>query len=604
MNAPVTSLMSLGLKWTQEYHGPNPYAEAAVVVGEISAQALADRESILRARADLWAWSGMEQSQAEELSEGCEVDSLLLLGQTAAAWALAALNEVRGFLAHAGAEGTGDSVRLWVGFHHAQLSRDAVQLALRSLIQSLKGELYRAELTIDLQRLWQACRRHHPDYQARILMVGAREMGVPYLPFLPGTKYWQYGWGAKARVFMESSSNQDGTLGQQWQRNKVTAKAVMNALGLPSPVHVLVTREEQIQATVARVGFPCVLKPLDSGGGKGVTANVRSMNDAITAFRVAYRQNQGPVLVEKHVQGDDHRLMVIDGQFVAAIRREPSFVVGDGEKSVAALVAELNNDRSSNMVRSRYLRPIALDEVLERHLATQSLTLGEVLPLGRRVTLRSNANLSTGGICTDLTPICHPQVRAMAVVLAKSVGLATAGIDYLTTDITRPPSETGGAFIEMNTTPGLDACVAAGWNEADIARLVLGPEVGRIPVALTVVGHATLAQECSGGLSVSLEDGEGWVCGDDLRVGSARLHNTSPQPWAAVQAALRNQRLTRLQVVCTPADIQRHGLPVDRFEYVQVESADLPEPWLELLKRVSKHGVTFSQSMHEPSPVG
>lgn len=529
MNAPVTSLMSLGLKWTQEYHGPNPYADAAVVAGEISAHALADRESILRARADLWALSGMVQAQAEAPSEGCEDDTLLVLCQTAATWALAALNEVRGFIAHAGAERTGGSVLLWVGFHHPQLSRDALHLALRCLIQLLKGELEPAQLKADLQRLWQACRLHHPDYQARILMVGAREMGVPYLPFLPGTKYWQYGWGAKARVFMESSSNQDGTLGQQWQKNKVTAKAVMNALGLPTPDHVLLQREEQVQVAVARVGFPCVLKPLDSGGGKGVTANVRSMEDAITAFRVAHRQNQGPVLVERHVQGDDHRLMVIDGQFVAAIRREPSFVVGDGQKSVAALVAELNNDRSSNMVRSRFLRPIALDEVLERHLATQSLTLTDVLPTGQRVTLRSNANLSTGGICTDLTSICHPQVRAMAVLLAKSAGLATTGIDYLTTDIARPPSETGGAFIEMNTTPGLGACVAAGWNEADIARRVLGPEVGRIPVTLTVVGDdATLAQECSEGLSVSLEDDEGWVCGAHLRVGSARLHNTSP----------------------------------------------------------------------------
>lgn len=192
----------------------------------------------------------------------------------------------------------------------------------------------------------------------------------------------------------------------------------------------------------------------------------------------------------------------------------------------------------------------------------------------------------------------------MAVLLAKSAGLATTGVDYLTTDITRPPSETGGAFIEMNTTPGLDACVAAGWTEADIAGRVLGLQVGRIPVTLTVVGDdATLAQECSGGLSGSLEDGEGWVCGNDLRVGTARLRNTSPEPWAAVQAALRNQRLTRLQVVCTPADIQRHGLPVDRFEHVQVDSAGLPEPWLDLLKRVSLHGVTFSQSMHEPSPI-
>lgn len=82
------------LKWVAEYHGPNPHAEAAVVVGEISAQALADSELISRATADLWAWSELSRMQAEESSEVCEGDALLTLCQEAAVWALAALNAI------------------------------------------------------------------------------------------------------------------------------------------------------------------------------------------------------------------------------------------------------------------------------------------------------------------------------------------------------------------------------------------------------------------------------------------------------------------------------------------------------------------------------
>jgi len=395
--------MGLQLKWLLEYHGANPYAEFAVVVGKLMADELPEMAQMKRAAADLWVYSGMHPTEGVEPPKGFEGDALLWLSHAAASWAIGALNEVRGFVQHAAAVRQGDSVHLSLGFHHAQLSRDALQLALRSLVQILRGEFVRAKLNAELQQLWLACKRHHPDYQARILMVGARDMDVPYLPFLPGSKYWQFGWGAKARVFMESSSNQDGTLGQQWQKSKVTAKAVMRTLGLPTPTHVMALREEQVQEAVERVGYPCVLKPLDSGGGKGVTANVRTLSGAIEAFRVAHEQKQGPVLVEAHVQGEDHRLMVIDGQFVAAIRREPSFVVGDGKKSVATLIAELNANRSTNMVSSRYLRIIAKDDVLERHLATQSLTLLDVLANGQRVTLRSNANLTTGGLCTDVT---------------------------------------------------------------------------------------------------------------------------------------------------------------------------------------------------------
>src|SRR5690606_32495033 len=178
--------------------------------------------------------------------------------------------------------------------------------------------------------------------------------------------------------------------------------------------------------------------------------------------------------IERHVAGQDHRLVVIDGRLVAAIRREPSFVVGDGRSTVAALVGEINTRRTKNLVESRYLRPIALDEILQSHLATQSTSLDDVPPAGRRITLRSNANLSTGGFCTDVTDAVHPQVRAMAEQLAMSCGLATTGLDYLSEDIGLPAAQSGGVFIELNTTPSLDVCVAAGWPEARIARMVLG----------------------------------------------------------------------------------------------------------------------------------
>jgi cyanophycin synthetase len=589
--------VGLRLQWVDEFHGPNPHAAVAVVVGVIKAQALPDCKIMWQITSDLWALSGMDRTQAEEARNGGEVDSLLMLAKTAAAWALASLNEVRGFLAHAGAERNGDNVRLWLGFHHAQISRDAMQLALNSILKLLKGELDRTQLKTDLDRLWKACRNHHPDYQARILMVGAREMDVPCLLFMPGTRFWQYGWGSKARVFMETLSNQNGSLGQQWQKNKVIAKGMMKALGLPTPEHMLVLNEDQIQLAVARLGFPCVFKPLDSGGGKGVTANVRSIDDALSAFRVAHQENQGPVLVEKHVQGNDHRLMIIDGQFVAAIRREPSFVVGDGKRSVAALVSRLNANRSSNMVRSRYLRPIALDGVLERHLATQSLSLNDVLPLGKRVTLRSNANLSTGGICTDMTSSCHPQIRAMAVLLAKSAGLATTGIDYLTNDITRPAAETGGEFIEMNATPGLPVCVVAGWSEAAIARRVLGDSIGRIPVDITILSSAGIKKLLEDVDTFRFLENEALVIGDEIHVGVASMHIETEEPWAAVRAGLRNAMVDSMHVICSVSELKSLGCPVDIARLITIEIGEVNESlspdWVEVLDGCSESRLVY-----------
>lgn len=387
--------ISLRLKWVAEYHGPNPCAEAAVVAAELTADLMPPGDHVEMAAERLWRQSGMapahDAAPGHCLEQGGQHDPLLALAQAATAWAQAALNEVRGHVQHAGAERAGDAVRLWIGFHHADLSRTALQFAIHTLAGLLNRPTHPPVLQAELDKLWQACRHHHPDYQARILMVGAQDMDVPCLHFLPGSRYWQFGWGDKARVFMESASNQDGVLGSQWQRSKAAAKALMTALGLPTPRHVLVAREDEVPAAVERIGFPCVLKPLDCGGGNGVTANISSLAEAQAAFKLASRQMQDLVMVEAHVQGEDHRLMVINGQMVAAIRREPSFVVGDGRNSVAALVAQLNGPRSKNMVRSRYLRPIPMDEVLRQHLATQFLTLTDVPALGRRVTCQRSA---------------------------------------------------------------------------------------------------------------------------------------------------------------------------------------------------------------------
>ena len=591
----------LSLKWTARYHGPNPLADSSLVVAEFTADSLSDVAQLEHASATLWGQSGMHQETVEEHANKRTDDGLLAVGEMASQWALAALNEVRGDVRHAGAVRDGEVVRLWVGFHHPKVSRAALELAVRALVQRINGPGDPQELGAELSQLWKACRVHHPDFQARILRLAAREMDVPYLPFLPGNRYWQFGWGAKALVFMETSSNADGTLGSQWQKNKATSKELMKAMGFPVPAHVLVSRAQDLPTAVARIGFPCAVKPLDSGGGQGVTADIKSVADAQTAFQFASQYTKGPVLVESHIPGYDHRLTVIDGQLISAIRREPSFVVGDGQRSLSVLVAHLNAPRSSNIVRSRYLRPVAMDDVLVRHLATQALTLEHVPVIGQRVTLRSNANLSTGGMCTDLTAVCHPQVRAMAEQLAKTTGLRALGIDYLTADISGAPALTGGAFIEMNASPGLAVCVASGWSEIDIGKMVLGESVSRIPIDLTLLSASGMGQLQSAFQNPLVAQDAAVVIGDALHIGELTLNFKSTEPWPAVNASLRNRGVRRVQVICTADAVHRFGFPVDRLQSVAVAVCDgepvLSPDWTAVLNRVAPSDVAF-----EPEP--
>jgi len=68
--------------------------------------------------------------------------------------------------------------------------------------------------------------------------------------------------------------------------------------------------------------------------------------------------------------------------------------------------------------------------------------------------LKDTANLSTGGTAEDVTDIVHPDNIFMAERISKIIDLDICGIDIMTTDISKPLAETGGAVLEVNAGPG------------------------------------------------------------------------------------------------------------------------------------------------------
>jgi cyanophycin synthetase len=311
------------------------------------------------------------------------------------------------------------------------------------------------------------------------------------------------------------------------------------------------------------------------------------MSQLRRACEQARRVTQGPLMIEQMVQGADHRLTVIGGKLVAAVRREAPSVVGDGQKTIRQLIGQLNAGRTAKLAKRAYLRPVALDDALGDHLAQQGLHIDAVPPDGARITLRSNANVSTGGVPVDVTDRVHPAVAALAEQLAATVGLDVVGLDYLTPDITLSPLEGRGAFIEMNTSPALGALAAAGYTAEEIGSLVLGEGPGRIPVDLCVLAAAD--SETARRIVAKPPDPStaAWACGTALQVGALELTIADAAPWATVRSALRNKTVTSLQIVCTVDDILAHGLPVDRLDRVVLAGVSLPEPWHAVIARTA-----------------
>jgi cyanophycin synthetase len=493
---------------------------------------------------------------------------------------------VRGFLHDAGSRQDDSAYEAWIEFHVPELSLATLKLGFDIALNAHKPNSDQAFVSDPrIDELLKLCRTLHPDFQARILMLAARAAGIPVMPFFSKSKYWQYGWGKRGRVFMETSSNLDGYLGGGWQKDKQTTKQLLNSIGVETPRHVLVTTEEQLRQAAKAVGFPCVVKPFAGGGGRGVTANISNESDLRSAFRFARDHSRDPVMVEEMVQGLDHRLHVIGGKLAAVICREPSFVVGDGKRTIRELIEEVNSTRSLNLVKSRYLYPVAIDDVLNEHLKSQGIKIDEQLAKAKKVTLRSNANRSTGGICSNKTKEAHPQVIAMAEQIAAASGLYAIGIDYLTTDIRQPPSVSGGRVIEINAIPGLSALAAAGIEEQELGSKMLGDELRAIPVRLTIVDDQEMAFLKGQTEEASLERGAGIVCGPVLKIGNLALHGSSVKPWESVRAALRNRTLENLEVIASDQEIVRDGLPVNQLQGFTIRSGHLSDEWRRVLDR-------------------
>jgi cyanophycin synthetase len=300
----------------------------------------------------------------------------------------------------------------------------------------------------------------------------------------------QFGWGAKQRRIWAAEVDATSAVSESIAQDKDLSKRLLQSAGVPVPLGQPVDSIDEAWQVAVEIGLPVVVKPQDGNQGKGVTVNVNTREDMESAYRVA--EEIGHVMVEKFLPGSDYRLLVVGDKLVAAARRDPPHVIGDGKHQVKQLVDRVNADPKRGDGHATSLTKIRFDEIAVARLEMQGLTPESVPEKGRRVILRNNANLSTGGTATDVTDDVHPEVAARAIAAAQVVGLHVCGVDIVTESVLRPLEEQSGGIVEVNAAPGLRMHLSPSYGkgrnvgEAIIAHLYgTGPnkqEDGRIPV--------------------------------------------------------------------------------------------------------------------------
>ncbi|HET9331906.1 MAG TPA: cyanophycin synthetase [Steroidobacteraceae bacterium] len=389
------------------------------------------------------------------------------------------------------------------------------------------------------------------------LVRAAEARGIPWLR-LNDQSLVQLGHGKYQQRIQATVTGRTPHISVELASDKEETNKILAGLGLPVPKQELVQSETQAVRAAQRIGFPVVTKPYNGNHGRGISIRLGTDAEVAHGFTVA-REHSRSVVVESFLEGDDHRLLVVNGELVAATRRTPGHVVGDGEHTVTQLIEIVNQDPRRGVGHEKVLTRLELDAQAQKMLQKAGLTADSVPQPAQLVYLRSTANLSTGGTATDVTDVIHPDNREMAERAVRAIGLDVGGVDFLSKNITESYRAIGGGICEVNAAPGFRMHVAPSEGTArDVAAPVIDMlfppgAPSRVPIAAVtgtngktttarMLAHLTKMAGFTPGLTTTdgvYIDGQRTVAGDMTGPVSARMVLADPQIDMAVLETAR-----------------------------------------------------------------
>ncbi|MDB5931094.1 MAG: cyanophycin synthetase [Polaromonas sp.] len=461
-----------------------------------------------------------------------------------------------------------------------QVARAALAEGHRLLMAAINDEHYGAA---DVQAAVQAIRTQIDDCylgpSTAAIVAAATARGIPHIRLNDGNLV-QLGYGASQRRIWTAETDLTSAIAESIAHDKDLTKSLLASCGVPVPEGQIVASAEQAWEAAEDIGLPVVVKPSDGNHGRGVSLELNTQEEVQSAFAIAERHGS-EVMVERHVRGHEHRLLVVGGRVVAAARGDVATVTGDGQSSVSQLVdAQLNTDPRRGQGEDFPLGLIdtACDGAILLELQRQGLEPGAIPVARREVLIQRNGN-----VAIDCTDEVHPEVDYIVSLAARVVGLDIAGVDVVAQDISRPLHSQGGAIVEVNAGPGLLMHLKPEQGAPrPVGRAICdhlfppraeAPEHrppsndGRIPIIgiAGTQGAQHIARLVAWLLHLSGRH-TGLACQAGLFLDQRRVEKTDSTHWEAGQRLLIN-RAVQAAVFENGADtILRSGLPYDRCQ--------------------------------------
>jgi cyanophycin synthetase len=392
---------------------------------------------------------------------------------------------------------------------------------------------------------------------------------IPFIRLSEGNLV-QLGYGAAQRRIWTAETDQTSAIAEEIACDKDLTKALLDACGVPVPRGALVRSAEAAWEAAQSIGIPVVVKPLDGNHGRGVSLDLRTESEVHAAYALALHQGDASsVIVEKHILGNEHRLLVVNSKVVAAAAGDTLWVEGDGVSDIDQLARlQINTDPRRGEGEKFPLNPVKPSESGEIILELErvGLTPQSVPTLGRKVLIQRNGN-----VAFDVTDKVHPSIAQAATLSARVVGLDIAGIDMVLQDITQPLQAQGGAVVEVNASPGLLAHLHPAQGEgqpvgqAIVSHLFRAGQEGRIPVVGITGTQRTgrIARLVAWLLHISGKH-VGLACSEGLYLGARQVQAGDCARWEAGQRVLMNRAVQAAVIENPSAHILGEGLAYDK----------------------------------------
>ena len=444
------------------------------------------------------------------------------------------------------------------------VGRYAAKAAVRICEALIAGEPY--DLQEDIQRMRELRESERLGPSTGSIVLEAQNRGIPWIRL---NKYSlvQLGYGANQKRIQATVTSETSSIGVELACDKEDTKYLLEQAEVEVPRGDILSSESALEDACKYVGYPLVIKPIDGNHGRGITVDINSYEEALVAFKVA-KEVSRRVIVEKYITGEDYRLLVINYKFVAAAKRTPAHVVGDGTSSIEELVAKVNQDPRRGYGHEKVLTAITINDLTKTIIADAGYTTESVLKEGEKLILKDTANLSTGGTAEDVTDIVHPANVSMAERISKIIDLDICGIDIMTSDISQPLSDTGGAVLEVNAGPGFRMHLAP---TTGLPRNVAAPVVdklfpqkgdtGRIPiVAVTGTNGKTTTSRLIAHIAKMNGHRVGYTTSDGVYIQNRMLMKGDCTGPTSAEFVLKDPTVNFAVLECARGGLLRAGL--------------------------------------------